>query len=100
MPEQEFRSQISLDLGESTICRLLAGEFPSLHWEEGDSSWDKFRVWGISSEGEIALIRVYRYESPGPFDLTVRLRLPDGSNAVAAHNAIRGRVLKVLDATL
>jgi hypothetical protein len=53
---------------ESEIRRALDKKLPIFRWNEGDSSWDKVHVWGENPE---ATISIYRYESPGPFDLKI-----------------------------
>lgn len=82
---------------ESDIRRKLQQAFPSLQWEEGDSSWDKVRVWADSPE---LAISIYRYESPGPFRLRIFLRRPDTACDQAEFRAIREQVLVALKATL
>lgn len=72
----------------------LQKALPSLQWGEGDSSWDKVRVWGQSPA---ATVRVYRYESPGPFRLTIRLA-PEAADVEEEYRAIRDKVLLALDA--
>jgi hypothetical protein len=90
----EFRCQILMDWdSESDILAGLKEAFPDLQWQEGDSSWDKVRVWGESGD---AHIRVYRYESPGPFDLTIRIPGADDDQFVA----MRDKVLATLGATV
>jgi len=99
--EQEFECKFySLVEDESAIRRSLEKSFPSLHFEEGDSFWDKIRVWGVRQDGNIALIRVYRYEGPGAFELTVRLRIPDGANGEREYAHIRQQVLQALGGTM
>src|SRR5262245_10071499 len=67
--EQTFECRICLPSDDDSAIRFaLQKAFPSMHWEEGDCVWDKVHVWG---QGPDATIRVYRYESPGPFDLTI-----------------------------
>jgi hypothetical protein len=79
---------------ESRIRRALEKALPSMQWEEGDSSWDKIRVWG---EGPDATIGVYRYEGPGPFNLRITLNAPKGADAEKAYLAMRDRVLLALN---
>jgi hypothetical protein len=76
---------------ESAVRDALAQALPELQWEEGDSSYDKIRVWGAARD---VAIRLYRYESPGPFQLTVTAASPSESLA------LRDRVLEALHATL
>ncbi len=101
MKELEFECKIcGFVESESFIRRSLEKAFPSLLWEEGDSSWDKIRVWGESQKGKIAFIRVYRYEAPGAFELTIILRTPDDRSGGQLYHAVRRRVLRALDARL
>jgi hypothetical protein len=95
---REFKCRISTELDdEFEIMKKLMKTLPAWHWEEGDSSWDKVRVWG---EGADAWVRVYRYESPGPFDLTVRLPVAGASAIEERYEAIREKVLETLQATV
>ncbi len=64
-----------------------------MQWEEGDSSWDKVKVFG---EGPEAMIAVTRYEGPGPFNLRIVLKAPKGAGAKKACPALRDRVLRAL----
>jgi len=64
-----------------------------MQWEEGDSYWDKIRVWG---EGPDAEIRIYRYESPGPFALTITIKAEEGADAETAYLSLRDKVLHAL----
>lgn len=66
----ECRICLTPQWDEGQIRFALAKALPSLSWSEGDSSWDKIRVSGTAPNGDYVL--VYRYESPGPFDLTIR----------------------------
>ena len=101
MTVQEFECKIcGLIESESAIRSSLEKTFPSLRWEEGDSSWDKIRVWGEGQKGDIDFIRIYRYESPGAFDLTVRLRVADGVDGEQEYLKIRQRLLDALGAHL
>jgi HEAT repeat protein len=100
MMEREFQCAICMNSGESAIRAALQKAFPSLQWNEGDSSWDKVRVWGTNEEGMIALIRVYRYEEPGPFKLTIRLRIPVRIDADEAYRDLREQILQALGAEL
>jgi hypothetical protein len=96
--EREFECRISIRLeDEDDICRKLHKALPALKWQAGDSSWDKIRVWGQTAD---VFVRVYRYEEPGPFSLTVRLRRPEGSSAESEYHALRDTVLLALEATL
>jgi hypothetical protein len=89
-----FRCQILMDLdSEVDIRGKLREAFPDIRWQEGDSSWEKVRVWGESGD---AHIRVYRHESPGPFELMIRLPTADDDRFVA----MRDRVLAALKATV
>ena len=76
---------------ESAIRDALAKAIPALQWEEGDSSYDKIRVWGASGG---VTVRIYRYESPGPFQLTVAAASP------AVSLALHDQVLEALHATV
>jgi len=79
---------------ESVIMTRLQEALPSLQWGEGDSSWDKVRVWGHSPA---ATVKVYRYESPGPFKLTISLA-PKAADVEEEYRAVRDKVLVALDA--
>jgi hypothetical protein len=95
---REFKCRISTDLDdEFEIMKKLAKALPELRWDEGDSSWDKVRVWG---EGADTWVRVYRYESPGPFELTVRLPIEGATPVEDRYEAIREKVLAALQATV
>jgi hypothetical protein len=96
--EREFECRISIRLeDEDDICRKLRKALPALQWQTGDSEWDKIRVWGETAD---VFVRVYRYEEPGPFLLTVRLRTPDAGSAEGEYHALRDTVLGALEATL
>jgi hypothetical protein len=86
----ECRICLSPDWSEGQICFALARALPALAWSDGDSSWDKIRVSGNAPNGDS--IRVYRYEGPGPFLLTIH----------TAGNAdpLLAAVLAALDATV
>ena len=95
--ERKFECEIDIPLAdESDIRQRLQRAFPSMKWEEGDSSWDKIRVWGENPE---LFIGVYRYESPGSFRLRIYLRTPETSSGDGEHLAIRDKVLLALRAT-
>lgn len=95
---REFKCQISTGLeDEFEIMNKLMKALPALRWNEGDSSWDKVRVWGEDAD---TWVRVYRYESPGPFDLTVRLAIEGATPVEQRHEAIREKVLAALHATV
>jgi len=98
--ERAFQCAICMNSSESVIRARLEETFPSLQWNEGDSSWDKVRVWGTSEEGLVAWIRVYRYEEPGPFQLTVQLRASSCSNVEEAYHDLREQILQALGAEL
>lgn len=94
----EFKCRICIPLDdEHTIFTRLREALPALRWGEGDSSWDKIRVWGESTD---VMVRVYRYESPGPFDLTLRFRTLAGASAEREYRALRDQVLAALSASL
>ncbi len=98
MKEQEFRCRICIPIDdEHDIFTRLQKALPALRWSEGDSSWDKIRVWGETTD---VMVRVYRYESPGPFDLTIRIRTPEGDGAESEYHALRDKVLGALDASV
>ena len=80
---------------ESYIQRLLSKALPAFEWEEGDSSWDKVRVWGASGD---VRVWIYRYESPGPFRLTVRL--PASVGTEQKYRELRDQLLASLGAEL
>src|SRR5215470_17118632 len=99
MSEQVFECRVCLPLDdESEISRTLARAFPVMTWVEGDSSWDKVRVIGQSAE---RTIRIYRYESPGPFLLTITLASGGEDEWAALRSevlsALAGRVWKPLE---
>jgi hypothetical protein len=94
MPAQEFKCRICLaESDESPIRHALEKALPSMQWHGGDSSWDKVRVWG---EGPDANIRIYRYEGPGPFELTITLKTLEGTDARQAYVALRQEVVLAL----
>jgi hypothetical protein len=96
--ERELEWRICTPYGsESDIRTRLQSALPALRWSEGDSSWDKVRVWGESPDLKV---RVYRYESPGPFDLSIWLRTPGRAGAGQEYYAIRGQVLAALKASV
>jgi hypothetical protein len=76
------------------IATRLQEALPLFHWREGDSSWDKVRVWGHSLA---ATVKVYRYESPGPFKLTISLA-PEAADVEEEYRTVRDKVLVALDA--
>ncbi len=88
---------------ECRICSPLSDEWdiklalerklPLLRWQEGDSSWDKVRVWGEGSETSIT---VYRYESPGPFQLTIDLERQE-ADCERASQELRDQVVEALN---
>lgn len=82
---------------ESSIRDALRKTLPALHWEESDSSWDKIRVWGTSAD---VVVKLYRYESPGPLDLTIVLKGREGGDAERSWLELRDQVLQALDATI
>ena len=94
--EDKFESRICLggDASQSDILEVLRRAFPVMEWSEGDSSWDKIRVSGKSPS---ASIRVFRYESPGPFSLTITVQSPDPGQVFLS---LRDRVLGALHATV
>jgi hypothetical protein len=98
MKEQEFRCRLCIPLDdEHGIFTRLRTALPALRWGEGDSSWDKIRVWGEAAD---VMVRVYRYESPGPFDLTIRIGTPGGVGAEREYHALRDKVLVALNASV
>jgi hypothetical protein len=87
---QVFECRVCLALDdESAIWSALQKAFPAIEWSESDSSWDKIRVTG---KGKDWTVRIYRYESPGPFLLTITLAR--GGEAECA--ALRAQMLSVL----
>lgn len=84
---------------EYKILLALRARLPELTWDEGDSSWDKVRVWGKSAK---CGINVYRYESPGPFLLTITLASEayPANEIELAYYALRVRVLEALQASI
>jgi hypothetical protein len=98
MKEQEFRCQLCIPLeDEHDILTRLRSALPMLRWSEGDSSWDKIRVCGETAD---LMVRVYRYESSGPFDLTVRIQITGGADADKEYQALRDKVLAALNASV
>lgn len=94
MKERKFECRICIPASsESAIRRALEKALPSMQWEEGDSSWDKIKVWG---EGRDAQIGVSRYEGPGPFNLRIFIRALEGAGAEKAYLALRDTVLRAL----
>ncbi len=94
----EFQCRIRTSLSsESAIHGALGKALPELHWEEGDSSWDKILVWGTSAD---AMVKLYRYESPGPLDLTIVLKGRERGDAERAWHVLRDQVLQALEATI
>jgi hypothetical protein len=98
MKEPEFRCQLCIPLDdEHDILTKLRTALPALRWSEGDSSWDKIHVWGETAD---VMVRVYRYESPGPFDLTIRIQALGGDGAEKEYHSLRDKVLVALDASM
>ncbi len=98
MKEQEFRCRLCIPLDdEHGIFTRLRTALPALRWGQGDSSWDKIRVWGETTD---VMVRVYRYESPGPFDLTIRIPTEGGADAEREYHALRDKVLVALNASV
>jgi hypothetical protein len=96
--EPEFRCRICIPIDEEhDIFTRLRKALPALRWSEGDSSWDKIRVWGETTD---IMVRVHRHESPGPFDLTIRIRTQGGAGAEREYHALRDQVLVALDASV
>jgi hypothetical protein len=81
---------------EGKIRDALERKLPELVWEDGDSYWDKVRVWGT---GEGVKVRVYRYESPGPFALTVTVEADGAGEADRKLAAMRNAVAAALGAS-
>lgn len=95
--EHTFVCQIRFaEMDEGEIRSALERALPEMLWEEGDSVWDKILV---SGQSVVASVRVFRYEDPGPFELKITLRLPEGADAQQASFALRARVLRALNAT-
>ena len=98
MKEQEFKCRLCIPLeDEHDILTRLGSALPMLRWSEGDSSWDKIRVWGETAD---VMVRVYRYESSGPFDLTIRIQITGGAGADEEYHALRDKVLAALNASV
>src|SRR5438876_478421 len=98
MPEQVFTCRVCLPTdSESSIRMALEKAFPAMQWDEGDSFWDKVRVWGKDADRSI---QIYRYESPGPFSLTITFMRQSSSNAEIEWVTFRGAVLAALHGTL
>lgn len=97
--ERRFEYRVSSNISsESLIRRALERAFPEMAWEEGDSAWDKIRV---SARNRQFAIRVYRYEEPGPFELTITLYgQPNGDKAELMQARVRDKVLIALNARL
>jgi hypothetical protein len=82
----------------STVGRVghklaLERKLPVLRWQEGDSSWDKVRVWG---KGPGTSVTVFRYESPGPFRLTIELERQE-ADFEHAFKELRDEVVEALN---
>ena len=98
MTERKFECRICFDPDdESHVRHVLRRELPSLKWEQGDGSWDKIRVWGVSPE---AHVRIYRYEPPGPFSMTITIFSAGSENTEEAYLALRDEVIRALGARL
>ena len=96
--ERKFECQIDSPLDDEYAIRVeLEKAFPLLKWGEGDSSWDKVHVGGVSPD---VLISIYRYESPGSFRLRILLRSPDVGSDEPEYLALREKVLAALKATV
>jgi hypothetical protein len=66
-----------------------------MQWDEGDSSWDKVRVSGKSPRSTVT---IYRYESPGPFQLTIAFQKQDEEEDLEhAYRELRDQVLDALE---
>lgn len=96
--ERKFECRICLGgaAGQSGILHDLQRAFPAMQWSEGDSSWDKIRVSGKEPS---ASVRVFRYEEPGPFDLTIGVDAAE-TDLEPAYLALRDRVLAALHGKL
>src|SRR5262249_21132821 len=98
MSQTEFKCYIRMPHDDEAVIRqALELALPSFRWGEGDSSWDKVRVLGQQPG---ASIYVYRYESPGPFELTIRLEVPEGEDAEQAMMVLRDAVIRAVGGTL
>jgi hypothetical protein len=96
MSEYDCWIDIPLD-DEDFISGALRKAFPSLQWQEGDSSWDKIRVWG---EGPDLFVSIYRYEGPGLFRLRIRFLPANPNDPREEFYALREKVCVALRATL
>jgi hypothetical protein len=97
MDEQTFVLEIcSLLDDEWNMRRALEKKLPSLKWEEGDSSWGKVRVWGKNAQFHV---RIYRYEPPGTFRLTIAIG-QGVENVEQAYKDLRDAVLQALDGSI
>jgi hypothetical protein len=94
---KEFECRICFEASESAIRSKLEKALPSLQWEEGDSSWDKIRVWGTSPD---TFISVFRYEGPGPFKLRIRVPTLEGIDTEQTYIALREKVLTAINANI
>jgi hypothetical protein len=93
-----FECRICSPLSDEHAIRLaLEKKLPLMQWDEGDSSWDKVRVSGNNAQ---ASITVYRYESPGPFQLTIVLEKGTVANLEQTYHELRGQVLEALHGSL
>jgi hypothetical protein len=98
MKEQEFRCRLCIPLeDEHDILTRLRTALPVLRWSEGDSSWDKIRVWGETAD---LMVHVYRHENPGPFELTIRIQMTGGAGADKEYHALRDKVFAALNASV
>ncbi len=65
-----------------------------MQWDQGDSSWDKVRVSGKSPRSTVT---IYRYESPGPFQLTMVFQQQEEEEDLEyASRELRDQVLDAL----
>ena len=96
MKQKIFKCRICSPLdSDAGIRSTLETKLPFMQWHEGDSSWDKVRVSGKDPRSTVT---IYRYESPGPFQLTIAFDQRDEQEDLErAYRDLRDQVLEALD---
>jgi hypothetical protein len=96
LKQKVFECRICSPLSsESAIRSTLEIKLPFMRWDEGDSSWDKVRVSGKNPRSTVT---IYRYESPGPFQLTIVFQQHEEEEDLEdAYRELRDQVLKALE---
>ena len=84
-PRKEFRltGRMAMpDVIEPAMEWRLSKAFPELSWRDEAENWGKIRIEGSTREKPAhAMISITRKESPGPFELAIRLSARDGAEA-------------------